>query len=333
MKKNKDKKEKITFLKKRLFMAGFDLPLSSLIKILIKVTIIVMILISLILSYWFFVKSAFLLSYYFILLGVTLTLGTILMHILIWIIFFFFIDIKIFNRSRKIEKVLPDFLQISAENIRAGMGIEKALWYAVRPNFGVLAKEIEVVAKEVMSGKELVLALQEFITRYDSNILKRSINLLIEGIKSGGEIGELLNKIAENIQETDIMKKDMSANVSTYAIFISFATIVAAPILFALSGQLLNIVTQIFASINLNSSSSSKMPISFSGVGLSYADYMIFAIVTLSISSFFSAIIVATIKKGNAKYGLKQIPIYIAVSILIFLFLSKVMGGLFANMI
>ncbi len=42
-------------------------------------------------------------------------------------------------------------------------------------------------------------------------------------MESGGEIGELLNKIAINIQETRIRKKEMAASVMTYAIFIGFA--------------------------------------------------------------------------------------------------------------
>ena len=69
------------------------------------------------------------------------------------------------------------------------MTIDKALWYAVRPKFGVLANEIETVAKETMKGEDLKIALQKFADKYDSILLKRSISLLSEGIDAGGEIG------------------------------------------------------------------------------------------------------------------------------------------------
>ncbi len=252
--------------------------------------------------------------------------------IFLWLLFYFYVNLLIFKRARDIEKVLADFLQIASANMRSGMSIEKALWYAVRPNFGVLAREIDIVAKEVMSGKDLVKALQEFRERYDSKTLSRAINLLIEGIVSGGEIGGLLNKIASNIQETELMKKDMAANVTTYAIFITFASVVAAPLLFALSGQLLVIVTSIFSKIKMPQTMSSSFPIAIESVGLSFSDYQLFAVMVLVVSSFFSAIIVGTIKKGNAKYGVKYIAVYTAVSLFLFFVLSKLMHHFFASM-
>ena len=42
--------------------------------------------------------------------------------------------------------VLADFLGLTSSNISAGMPIDRALWFAVRPKFGILAREIEEVA-------------------------------------------------------------------------------------------------------------------------------------------------------------------------------------------
>src|SRR3989338_1174040 len=100
------------------------------------------------------------------------------------------------------------------------MTIDRALWYAVRPRFGVLAKEI-------MGGADLKESLEKFALRYDSTLLKRVVSMINEGIEAGGEIGELLNRIALDIQQQKSMLKEMSANVTTYVIFISFATVVA----------------------------------------------------------------------------------------------------------
>jgi len=55
------------------------------------------------------------------------------------------------------------------------MTIDRALWYAVRPRFGVLANEIEIVAKETMRGQDLKIALQNFADKYDSILLKNKI--------------------------------------------------------------------------------------------------------------------------------------------------------------
>ena len=220
--------------------------------------------------------------------------------------------------------MLPDFLQLTSSNISAGMSIDRALWFAVRPRFGVLAKEIETVAKETMSGLDLRIALEKMCERYDSIVLRRSINMLNEGIAAGGEIGDLLNKIATNIQDQKSMIKEMAANVTTYIIFITFSAIVAAPFLFALSGVFISVMSAVGTSVAAagSSGSSTGMDFSFGGVGISLTDFKIFSVISLSLTSIFSAIMVSTIKKGNAKSGLKFIPIFMGISLSLY-FLSQ----------
>lgn len=285
------------------------------------------------------VISGFLIYHFSTTLGITYTtiitsiialwvlVFTVLLFVL-WILFYVVVDLKIFRRKITIEDVLPDYLQLTASNIKAGMTIDRALWFAVRPRFGVLAKEIEIVAKETMKGEDLKTALQKFADKYDSILLKRSISLLIEGLESGGEIGGLLNKIAINIQETKIMKKEMAANVTTYVIFISFATIAAAPALFALSGVLIKVISSLGSELSglTGAASSAGFALSFSGSGIKYNDFRIFAVISLIITSFFSATIISTIVKGNMKLGLRYIPIFMIVSITLFFIADLILG-------
>lgn len=244
----------------------------------------------------------------------------VLLIFAMWIMFYLAVDLKIFKRKVDIEEVLPDFLQLAASNINAGMTIDRALWYAVRPRFGVLAKEIEIVAKETMGGVDLKIALERFASRYDSTVLKRSVSMLNEGVEAGGKIGDLLNRIATNIQEQRAMIKEMSANVTTYVIFITFATIVAAPFLFALSEVLIDVVKNLGSALGGTSSTAANVGIalSFSGTGVTESDFRIFAIVSLILTSFFSAMMISTIKKGNIKSGIRYIPIFILISLILY---------------
>ena len=310
--------------------AGLNIPPQILSKTVFNMCVLINLAISSFLIYHFSVTFG--ITWTTILLSIA-TLWVLVFAIIvfiIWVLFYIVVDLKIFKRKVDIEDVLPDYLQLTASNIKAGMTIDRALWYAVRPRFGVLANEIEAVAKETMRGEDLKTALRKFADKYDSVLLKRSISLLIEGIEAGGEIGDLLNKIAINVQESKIMRKEMSANVTTYVIFISFATIMAAPVLFALAGILIKVISNLGSALgNVGfAGSTSGFGLSFSGSGTSYNDFRIFAIVSLIITSFFSAIIISTIKKGNAKFGLKYIPIFIVVTIALFLIADKVLGKL-----
>ncbi|MEK6942828.1 MAG: type II secretion system F family protein [Nanoarchaeota archaeon] len=331
-KKSEDKKlkaqEKKQRLKSSIERAGFDINTKELSKIFFNAAIGINLAISLYLVYflssnygitWSKIAAWMLLVWVFVFL---------FLWFAIWIGFYILVDYRIFKRKTDVEEVLPDFLQLAASNINAGMPIDRALWYAVRPRFGVLAKEIEMIAKETMAGVDLKTALERFAARYDSVTLKRTVNMINEGLEAGGKIGELLNRIADDIQQQKALMKEMSANVTTYVIFITFSTIVAAPFLFALSGVLINVVQGISSSLggNLDSASSVGVPISFSGSGVSIGDFTIFGYVSLGLSAFFSALMISVIKKGNVKSGIKYIPIFMAVSFLIYMIAQKIMN-------
>jgi len=263
------------------------------------------------------------------------TLLFIALYLLTALVVFLYLDIKMYNHVKEIEESLPDFLQLASANISAGMTVDRALWYAVRSKFGILAIEMENVAKATIAGEDLEIALVKLGQKYDSRMLKETMNLIVEGIQSGGEMAGLLNKLSTNIKETQLMRKEIGASVTTYAIFIGVATVLAAPILFALSTQLLLIIQKIFGSINLTQSAgvSGMFSFNFSGESIDINDFKRFAILVLVISSFFSASIISVIRKGSVKDGLKTIPIFIIISLLLYLGASRafeyLLGGLF----
>ncbi|MCA9478139.1 MAG: type II secretion system F family protein [Nanoarchaeota archaeon] len=269
-----------------------------------------------------------------LLLVQTWTILFLALYLLSLLMVFFYLDIRITNRTRQIEDVLPDFLQLASANISAGMTIDRALWFAVRPRFGVLAKEIEEIAKSTIAGEDLSESLIAFTKKYDSKILKESVNLIVAGIRSGGEIGELLNKISENILDTKLMKKEVSASVTTYVIFIGVASILAAPGLFALSSQLLVVIQNIAGSLASSSGSSAggSLSISFGTDSISLKDFKIFSIVLLTITSYFAAQIISVIRKGDGRDGLKNFPIFTIISLTGFFFLSYVLGLLLGGL-
>ena len=313
--------------------AGFVVESHKLSRIIFNLCVFLNLIISFYLIYRFSTDLKYGVLYVsFIMFLVWIVLFVVLL-LMLWLLFYLITDIRIFKRRIGIEDVLADFLQLTSANIRAGMPIDRALWYAVRPQFGVLASEIEMVAKETMSGEDLEEALKRFSEKYDSLMLRRSINLLIEGIAAGGEIGDLLTKISIDIQESRTMKKELSANVTTYVIFISFATIVAAPLLFALSSHLLFIVSNLMLKLDVPSGITT-FSINFSGgPGISIKDFRIFAITCLVITSYFSSVIIATIKKGEIKAGVKYIPMFIVSTIVLFLIFSLVISKLFGSII
>ena len=315
-------------VKEYLGKAGVPLEPLDISKKLFKASIFVTLAISGYLVYYFSTTFGITWGKVALWIGTLWIGGFVGILFILWVLLYIVIDLRIFKRRLEIEEILPDFLQLTSANIKAGMTVDRALWYAVRPNFGVLAKEIESVAKETMGGEDLTSALRKFAEKYDSQVLQRSVSLIIEGIESGGEIGDLLIKVAENIEDQKIMKKEMAANVTTYVIFITFSSIIAAPFLFALSGALIQVMQSIAASLAATGASgaTSTIGISFGGTGIEPSDFRIFAIVSLCISATMSAMVISMIKKGSVKEGANNIPVFLVVSLTLY-FIANFMAG------
>lgn len=170
--------------------------------------------------------------YFFSAVAILFVLAIVMM-----LFFYFWTGIKIYERTKDLEIILPDYLTLVSTNLKGGMSFEKALWDAIKPEFGVLASEIGLVSKKVMTGNEVVDALNEFVRKYDSPILRRNFQLIIGELDSGGEIVKVIDRIIVNLKKTQILKKELAASTLTYMIFIGALVIVICPILFALSYQ------------------------------------------------------------------------------------------------
>jgi len=253
--------------------------------------------------------------------------------ILTFAIIYFYLDLRIFNRTRQMEEMLPDFLKFVSENLKGGMSFEKALWSAIKPEFGILATEVRLAAKKVMTGQDVDGAITEFTDKYDSPMLRRSFNLIIEGLKGGWQVAELIDRVIENISETRMLKKEMAATNMTYVIFITFVVIVIAPGLFALSYQLLIILGSFISKIGTTQiSGGMNLPLTISSISIKQSDFVVFSRYALVIISTFSSMIVSMIRRGSIKAGVTYIPIFIALSLLLhslfMVVLTKIFSGL-----
>lgn len=254
---------------------------------------------------------------------------TILSLVIVYM--YFDLTIKIFKRTREIETILPDYLQVVSSNLKGGLSFEKALWSAINPEFSIVAKEITIVSKKVMTGNDLSDALQEFTEKYDSPLLKRSFDLIIGEVESGGQIAFIVDKVIDNIRKTKVLKEEMAASTLTYMIFIGAIVILIAPGLFALSYHLLNIMNGFSGQVSETAIQS--LPISIGGGTLNIGDYRTFSVLCLLIIALFSAILVSVIQTGDVRGGVKYIPAFMISSLFFYFLFSIVLGLLFGGIV
>ncbi len=163
---------------------------------------------------------------------------------LTWIIAYAILSMMADKRSDEVEATLPDVLQIVSANISAGMTPYNALWVSARKEFGALAEEIKVAQKETLGGKPFAEALRDLGQRVRSNVLQRTVRLLIQGMKAGGELPNILQGIANDIRQMRLLQKEMAANTMSYTLFILFGMLLGAPLLFSVSIQFVGVINK-----------------------------------------------------------------------------------------
>lgn len=246
---------------------------------------------------------------------------------------YFYLDLKIYHRTKKMEEQLPDFLQVLSANLKGGMTFERALWAAIKPRFNVLGSEMAKASKKVMTGYEISKALIELADKYDSLMLRRTVDLVISELESGGNVAELIDRLVDNLKETKSLKDEMSASAIAYIIFISVIVIVISPLLFALSFHLLVLILNFASQLSSATQRIAALPFAFSKTGVNTEDFKAFSMATILAISFFSSLIVAVVEKGSMKGGVKYIPIYVFGSIAFYFLFMKVLGALFSGIV
>ncbi len=246
--------------------------------------------------------------------------------------FWLYYEFTIFKRTRMIEEVLPDFLQEVSVNLRAGMSFDKALWNSVQPEFGVLEREIEIVAKKVMAGADTEEALREFSQKYNSTLLQESMDMILVGLRSGGKISDLIDKIVDNVKQASFLKKELIASVTSYIIFISIIAIIISPTLFALSFNLMQIIQSLGEKL-VTTSSYNVLPFNLGYKSIKPEDFVLFSKICVIIISVISSMIIADLREGSIKAGLKYVFIFVPVAYLTYVGMLGVFTGIFGVLI
>jgi len=242
-----------------------------------------------------------------------------LLGLLVIPVFYLYLILRIDSRRRQVENVLPDFLQLAAANVRAGMPIDQAMWQASRPEFGIFAKEISVVAKLTFSGDPFASTLDRLGERFDSKNLSRTIRLIKQGLASGGEMADILEETANDIRNSQLIRKEIATALLMYVIFIVFASTLGAPFLYAVSYKMIGVLEKVWVQIPDVSAHAASAPggaasfITPKKPSVTSGDFLVFALVASFMTAFFASLIISVIRVGSKKHFVRYFPLFVGI--------------------
>jgi pilus assembly protein TadC len=329
----KKKKKESNFyrnLKVKLYKAGVEVEPELYVKKLMLHSIIILCVLIFAGGIWAFLQP-FDWKIVVLVLLISWFLGFAIVYGLSLLVSHIYLNYKAFKRTKEVERVLPEYLRLVATNYRSGLPLDKAMIASNRPRFGILSKEIEQVAKSTRVKGNFAKSLEIFGKKFDSKVLERAMNSISISVKSGSNISELLDEIANNITKMRNMQASMAANVKNYVIFIIVAGIVIAPLMFAMSYQMNLTISGVKGKLDVQTdrASMASTPINIQpGGGVNISNFDVFAILMILTNCVVSSMVISMIKYGNMQQGLKNVFIYVLISISLYLIGKLILSGL-----
>ncbi len=131
-----------------------------------------------------------------------------------------------------IEKNFSDALKLMADTLKAGDTYENALREVVNADYGRLSEEINIALRRLEEGENMKTALTAFSSRIDSRLIKRTITIIIDSLKTGSNLADVLEDISEDVRDLQKLKEERKSNTTMQFLFMLIAGGIIAPAIF-----------------------------------------------------------------------------------------------------
>ena len=135
------------------------------------------------------------------------------------------------NIANEKEEMFLEFARNLVESVKTGIPISKSIINSKRRSYGVLSEHVKKLANQISLGIPLNIALRIFAEDVDNKNISRALKLIGQAERAGGEIGEILESVAEAVNTSNKLKRERKATISTlvvqgYIIFVVFIFII-----------------------------------------------------------------------------------------------------------
>ncbi|MBC5793489.1 MAG: type II secretion system F family protein [Nanohaloarchaea archaeon] len=134
---------------------------------------------------------------------------------------------------KKMEEKFPEFLRDVVEGTRAGMSLPQAIQNTETGSYGPLDEKIEKMNAQLDWGVPFQDVLQNFAEETHSDVVRRSVDTIIQAYSSGGNIQDVLESVGDNIRTIKQLKEERESQlygemVTGYIVFFIFIGILVA---------------------------------------------------------------------------------------------------------
>jgi len=221
---------------------------------------------------------------------------------------------KVIKRKRAMEAKFPDFMRDLAEFWKGGLSMTRAVDTLAKGDYGALDEEVEKMAQQLSWGVAFNEVMDQFAKRMKSGLIERSIALVEEANKAGGEISDILLTVANDARELKILDKEKEGVMQSYIYIIIPAFLIYALIIAAMTIIFVPAIASSTEEIDLSSTS-------FGGVSIRELEPALITLIffySVMVQGLGGGLNAGIMGKGTISDGLKLAALFLLVGWLIF---------------
>ena len=134
-----------------------------------------------------------------------------------------FLSYREYAELKDIEERFPTFVRNLTEAVGSGMSLPQAIMFVSKSDYGKLTPYVRKMANQLSWGLPLEKVLNQFEKRIKkSKVLSRSLRIIIETSKSGGDITRTLDTIGTTVLMIKDIEKERKSLLSQHVVLMYF---------------------------------------------------------------------------------------------------------------
>ena len=239
----------------------------------------------------------------------------------------FWLDFTKENKKQtEIEIKFLEFVRALVETVKSGIPIPKAIMQVSKSDYGFLNPYVQKLAHNIEWGIPLRESLKIFANSTENKVILRSVAIVIEAERSGGNIDEVLRAVSNSVAQIKKIKDERRADtysqmIQGYFIFFIFIAIMLIVQVYLLP-QLGDITLTVSSGLGgmLSGGIDSMAGAQTNTAKATILDFNNIFLALILIQGFFAGLMIGKFSEGNAKMGLKHSAVLVIVSYLIITF-------------
>ena len=214
------------------------------------------------------------------------------------------------------NQMFLEFSRDLVENVKAGTPISQAIINVKDKEYGTLSPHIKKLANQISIGISIQKALRIFSRDVNSRVVKRAVDLIGEAEKAGGDIEDILESVAESVNETEKLKKERESAVHSLVVQGYIVFIIFVGIMLIMQFQIIPMATDVGG---MAGGVEEDTGLSFGGGGDVSEQEMTRPLLFLLIAQgLFAGLVIGKLSGGKLKAGIKHSFALVTISLLIY---------------